>query len=77
MSLTSDNMTHQQFQTGIVNRKVKESRILVHLFIAKYFQYFSMLNLEKHKHSGHEVTLIREESGATMQQNWIDVLCKL
>lgn len=41
-------MSHQLFQTGIVNIKVKEDSILVHL---------SLLNLGKDKLSEHEITL--------------------
>lgn len=50
-------MSHQLFQTGIVNIKVKEDSILVHLFIAKYLQHLSLLNLGKDKLSEHEITL--------------------
>lgn len=57
VSLTSQNMSHQLFQTGIVNIDVKEGSILVHFFIAKYFQRLSMLTQGKDKLSEYEITL--------------------
>lgn len=70
-------MSHQLFQTGIVNIKVKEGSILVHLFIAKYFQRLSMLTQGKDKLSEYEITLRLQESGTMVQENWIDVLGRL